>query len=56
MYLRVIALPISQESGPSLSFEDTRKVCLESVVRPDDFSRIELVYGRPGWVHDVMVD
>ena len=39
---------LPQDSGPSLSFEDARKVCLERAVRPDDFSRIELVYGRAG--------
>ena len=37
-----------QDSGPSLDFENARKVCLERAVRPDDFSRIELVYGRAG--------
>ena len=37
-----------QESGPSLSFEEARKICLKKIARPEDFACIQLVYGFSG--------
>ena len=43
-----VLITILQESGPGLSFEDARNVCLERAIHPNAFSRIELVYGNSG--------
>ena len=36
-----------QESGPSLNFEEARKICLLQVVK--DLACVQLIYGRAGW-------
>ncbi len=37
-----------QEAGPSLTFEQARKLCLKRVAIPEDFACIQLVYGHAG--------
>ena len=46
--LKVVMLYL-QESGPSLKFEETQKICLPQVVKLKDFDCLQLVYGRAGW-------
>ena len=37
-----------QESGPIVNFEEARKICLPQVAKPEDFTCVQLVYGRAG--------
>ena len=47
---------VLQESGPSMSFEDARKVCKLRVARPKDFACVQLVYGHAGEMEAVYPD
>ena len=37
-----------QESVPSLSFDQARRLCLQKIAQPEDIACVQLVYGRAG--------